>query len=437
MIKKMKRFAATMIAIVISFLLFMTVPAFAQSIADAARQERERKKAVVRETHVYTNEDLAKPQILVPEDQARIMARKDRAPGPTVASVPAEPPATGVAPAQSPEALKSARSVVPFKAKSTRQVAGPPINSTVPGETVVAEPASIKAPLVATKRKTLSSPRLGDIPLPVINLPEEFEVASPLRMAMPVVFGPDFNRGSLAGSEPAKPAISGRASAPKAEGHSSLPPVIGGSPTISGIPAELPTIPYPVVYVGTQPPVTRQTVRPLIAEPPVMRSAYHPAYDLQPWLAAPVIEPPVATKANRDVLAADSPHLPTQLPARVVATATEARTVLVRAGDSLWRLAERYIGNGEHWREIAQLNPQIQNPSLIRPGEPIRLPVWPSQNVKKIIVRRGDTLWSLARTELGQPLAFACIAYANQLQSVDAIQAGETLVVPESCGVSR
>src|SRR5579862_6404378 len=53
--------------------LFFASTAYSQSLGDLARQERERKtNEPKRATHVYTNEDLAKPQILVPEDQARV-----------------------------------------------------------------------------------------------------------------------------------------------------------------------------------------------------------------------------------------------------------------------------------------------------------------------------------------------------------------------------
>jgi nucleoid-associated protein YgaU len=45
----------------------------------------------------------------------------------------------------------------------------------------------------------------------------------------------------------------------------------------------------------------------------------------------------------------------------------------VRAGDSLWKIAQRALGDGERWREIAALNPEI-DPSRIREGQSLRLP---------------------------------------------------------------
>jgi nucleoid-associated protein YgaU len=112
--------------------------------------------------------------------------------------------------------------------------------------------------------------------------------------------------------------------------------------------------------------------------------------------------------------------------------------VEVRPGDSLWKLAARYLGHGERWHEVAMLNPHLADPSLIRVGEWIQMPLQGPPEARQVVVQPGDTLWSVAQTALGSPLAFNCIAHANpQLQSADVIRAGQTLVVPEACAVAR
>jgi len=101
-----RRRAVLMSGVVVSLLLACTMTSFAQSLGDIARQERERKQdQPQRETHVYTNEDLERPHILVPEDQARALAARTRnglTPAPTVQasepSVPALPAAISVSP---------------------------------------------------------------------------------------------------------------------------------------------------------------------------------------------------------------------------------------------------------------------------------------------------------------------------------------------------
>jgi nucleoid-associated protein YgaU len=142
------------------------------------------------------------------------------------------------------------------------------------------------------------------------------------------------------------------------------------------------------------------------------------------------VQPPVAPAA---------PEKPIQPPARTPEESA-VNTVLVQAGDSLWKLAERYLGKAERWTELAKLNPQLMNPSLIRPGQPIHLPTSSPvhEHARTIVIRYGDTLWSVARVHLGQGQALSCIMHANpQIQSPDVIQAGETLVLPQDCAVSR
>ncbi len=45
----------------------------------------------------------------------------------------------------------------------------------------------------------------------------------------------------------------------------------------------------------------------------------------------------------------------------------------VRSGDSMWKIAQRTLGNGDRWREIANLNPRTNADHLVV-GEELRLP---------------------------------------------------------------
>jgi nucleoid-associated protein YgaU len=116
----------------------------------------------------------------------------------------------------------------------------------------------------------------------------------------------------------------------------------------------------------------------------------------------------------------------------------EANRVRVERGDSLWKLAERHLGSGARWRELAELNPQLSNPDLIRSGDWIHVPTEDARNAKHIVVRSGDSLWSVAHAEFGNGLAFSCIAGANpHLRSVDRIHPGDTLTLPQTCSIAR
>ncbi len=109
--------------------------------------------------------------------------------------------------------------------------------------------------------------------------------------------------------------------------------------------------------------------------------------------------------------------------------------VRVRRGDSLWKLAERHLGGGKHWRKIAAVNPQLSDPNLIRIGEWIRLPQGESNAVaKQVRVQKADSLWKVAQAELGSGQAWSCIAQANpQIQDVNLIYPGQILALPARC----
>jgi nucleoid-associated protein YgaU len=125
-------------------------------------------------------------------------------------------------------------------------------------------------------------------------------------------------------------------------------------------------------------------------------------------------------------------------PAEQKLNANSSKEVRVAAGDSLWKIAARVLGNGARWHELAVVNPEISDPNLIRTGEWIRLSANDSTIGREVVVRAGDTLSSVAQAELGNARAFTCIAQANpQLETIDLIYPGETLVVPQSCDVAR
>lgn len=64
---------------------------------------------------------------------------------------------------------------------------------------------------------------------------------------------------------------------------------------------------------------------------------------------------------------------PTTVTPRAVASPT--RTHKVVRGDTLWGLAQRYLGNGLRWPEIYRLNAsQIRNPHWIYPGQVFKIP---------------------------------------------------------------
>lgn len=55
--------------------------------------------------------------------------------------------------------------------------------------------------------------------------------------------------------------------------------------------------------------------------------------------------------------------------------AEEARSYVVKAGDSLSKIAEELLGDADRWREIFEANKdQIDDPNEIREGQELKIP---------------------------------------------------------------
>ena len=57
------------------------------------------------------------------------------------------------------------------------------------------------------------------------------------------------------------------------------------------------------------------------------------------------------------------------------ATATAAKTYIVKAGDTLSKIAKEHLGNANAYMKIFELNKdQLSDPDKIKPGQVLRLP---------------------------------------------------------------
>jgi LysM repeat protein len=101
---------------------------------------------------------------------------------------------------------------------------------------------------------------------------------------------------------------------------------------------------------------------------------------------------------------------------------------IVQRGDTLYSIARRF---GTTYQVLASIN-NLRNPRLIYAGQRLIIPgpstpgpTPPAQRV--YIVRRGDTLWSIALRFGTTPWA---IAVANGLQNPSLIYVGQRLIIP-------
>lgn len=154
--------------------------------------------------------------------------------------------------------------------------------------------------------------------------------------------------------------------------------------------------------------------------------------------AASATEAPTVAPASISIQQTISPQTPPAVTdqAPTEAKVADAPTVTVQNGDSLWSLAESYLGDGNRYNEIAQLNygaSQADGGSLsqdhfINAGWTMKLPADASVgNDKELTVAVGDTLESIAQAEYGDASKSTVIYDASQsIVQFDGTQIGNT-----------
>lgn len=174
--------------------------------------------------------------------------------------------------------------------------------------------------------------------------------------------------GAAAGAETTPPATAGDQGKPsEAAGTEQTPPANGAPATppasAAGEPPAAGTVQAPA---GTEPPAVAaaEPVKP--AEPAAPADAGAAAQPKQEEAATP---PATAEQPGTEVAAAPAPE--TTAPKLVTVTGS----VIIRRGDTLWRISKRVYGRGTRYSTIYLANqPQIADPDRIWPGQVFQVP---------------------------------------------------------------
>ena len=121
----------------------------------------------------------------------------------------------------------------------------------------------------------------------------------------------------------------------------------------------------------------------------------------------------------------------------------QTREYTVARGDSLWRIAERLLGDGARFPELVGLNADVLDgrPDFITPGTVLRVPVVESSESETVVVEPGDTLSEIAEQELGDGTRYPEIFEASRateqpdgahLEDPDLIRPGWELTIPQA-----
>jgi nucleoid-associated protein YgaU len=148
------------------------------------------------------------------------------------------------------------------------------------------------------------------------------------------------------------------------------------------------------------------------------------------------------------------------LPAPIAPTATPVvpeptfRTVKIQRGDTFAIIAKRELGSSARYKELVDANPGLtatklvagkeiripvaaaspapSTPAVVDPFAPTAAPVAPVADEKTYVVRKGDTLSSIASREMGATNKWGELAKANEdvLHGSTALKIGMKLRIP-------
>lgn len=354
-----------------------SAPVWAQDVAEAARQEQARKDKQAKKKHVYTEEDLKRARILTREDRELLDAKKREQVVPGTARPPADMDAQALGELPLGDVARM------YRAMKELNLQGQSAEFHLPATNAMAspKPGLVVRDFVAPK-PSLVQPKATKVPV-----------------------APVFRDNVIA--------------FPKTE------------------------------LVAPQPPAVQPIVRPTAIQPKTVQPP-----SLQPAAAkmsvAPVAANIVAGRPMREFVAPGplpvQPIEVRQPVAPVFSNSTVAHSVIVKRGDSLWKLAQANLGDGNRWRELLAVNPGLVDPRHIVPGTAINIggnglvePVAPSAPADSTItVRKGDSLWKIAKLQLGSGGFWGCIAKANRaIRDANRIYAGQTLNMPSSCETQK
>ena len=466
-----------------------------QDVAEAARQERARKQEQQKsKKHVYTNDDLSRAKILTPEDQARIEAQKNECaknnncapaeksqdaldansqkPGTSLGEVARQyqkqkqnqKQLDALKPKQSepfhlPSAEPALASPILPARPAVRQPAAPAIRPGTSSHVMRRDPfarvpVQPARPEAETKTQPEVQPRVqpdvrdvGGVAKPGVALGFFADVRPTFAPSAPRKFprGPKISSGRaplsiwIEREQPAAPVVIDPLPAEREAAEPTRPRNLAPAKPLGPSPKILSGQPQPPALAKPAPPTAIQ---------PSIPEVVAPAKPVAPSAAIRPTQPKAFATARPEAPAEAVRPVQPQQPAPNVISGSQTKTLSVKRGDSLWKLAEQNLGSGRHWPELASANPWISNPNQIPSGVELVLPVVSASPASgsgrknaaaTAKVHKGDTLWSLAKANLGRWSAWPCLAAANpEISNPDRIQEGQELSIPSSCtGAAR
>jgi nucleoid-associated protein YgaU len=370
-----------------------------QDVAEAARQQRARKAAQGQspsqtETYIYTNEDLQRSRILIEQDGARVATRKQNTPSPVATTAERKTPAASVetnAPAGESLAAVARRYRREKNAREAQQASRTPAASQFHLEIPAGSLAEV-APGVVLQVAPHAMPHVAPqiVPRRAPPLPTAAPPSTSLKTGA---------RGLALRRDPFSQPAAGLAGK-----HFDVAKAIATVPAV-----RLPASPKNVTssFVATKAaPVNDASVssNPKVASRPVVSERSRSGLDARAslvtgtvtiragdslwklsrqysgsavrwteWLRRnPGLGDPRSLRVGAVLLV--PPRAEGSPPGSSPALRAVARTVVVRSGDSLWKISAERYGDGARWPCVARANAGLRDAAVIFPGQRLLLP---------------------------------------------------------------
>ena len=135
---------------------------------------------------------------------------------------------------------------------------------------------------------------------------------------------------------------------------------------------------------------------------------------------------------TKEIFLSDKSPLPEVNPPDTNSSLNGTTTIIIQYGDTLIELAIKYNTTVS---ELVKLN-NILNPNLIYAGNKLIVPIYNNESVDSsnsdsniYIVRRGDTLWGIARK---YNTTVDALVIANNIQNRNLIYIGQRIIIPSN-----
>lgn len=107
----------------------------------------------------------------------------------------------------------------------------------------------------------------------------------------------------------------------------------------------------------------------------------------------------------------------------------EAASYTVKKGDSWWSIAASQLGDGTRYTELAAYNNKKPTDTIYA-GQVIKLPVKVASVAKTYTVKAGDSWWGIAASQLGDGTRYNELAKYNGKKPTDTIHPGDVIKLP-------